>query len=547
MATTKKKRPRTDDRSAGAATPSVRTQTDWTPQRIRSIFRQVDSGDLHQAGILCDWVLADDRVKATVGARFDALFGLEPTFDLGVGRRSRQAVKALEAGEDWWEAYDPAQLRKMGTWGLLLGVSLFREEWVTRPDHGGRVLPVLTFWHPSCLKQDQKTKQWFARDANNQHHEVTAGDGEWILHTPFGPDRPWADGEWRVLALLVLAKSYAFTDRSRHSERSATFVVEAEENADNTEQHRRELAVAIGEMGGSGVLCLRPGLKAKLLEISANLANGYNSQIAQIDEAIAIVIRGGNLSTVTKEGSLAGAEQQAKTSDTPKLALDAAAISKTIHDQSLTWWAELNFGDQRLAPWPNYPVEPEENKQAKAKTINTVADALVKFDGLGYEIDDAALLEDFDMPWLGERLSREERAALAPKVAPDEGDDDSEGDSDDEEDEPSAKTGKAPKARGTFMARLASGAAVAKNRGFIDGQVYVDDVVDQAVPHATEALQPTLTQVVQALDEATGYEDLKDRLRALYGELSPADLSELVYRATTLAGFAGRHAVNEDA
>jgi phage gp29-like protein len=536
---TKKKRPQTesDANAASVIVPSVRTQTEWTPTRIRSIIRMVEGGDLSQAGVLCDWILIDDRVRATFAARFDALFGLEPTFDLGVGRRSKQAQKALEAGEDWWEAYPEPQLRKMAVWGQLLGVSLMRQTWIAREDHSGRVLPHLTFWHPSCLKQDQKTKQWFARDANNVQHEVNAGDGEWMMHLPFGAERPWAEGDWRCLAQLCLAKSYARTDISRTGEKGGLTVGTSDHEADNTLEHRATLANDIKNSGSGGVAILRAGFDLKQLGLVANTEALYNSQITMIDEAIAVVVRGGNLSTVTKEGSLAGAKQQAKTSDTPKLAFDAAAVSGTVHDQSLVWWAELNFGDRRLAPWPNYPVEPEEDKAAKASTAKTVMEAATLADKLGYEIDTDELADEYGLPWLGERKAPEDRPQpVAPTADPT-----------DSEDDPAEKAKPKKKTKAMLMLALASGASVSANRGFVEGQQYTDDVVDAATAAATTALEPDMVAIAQAVQDATSYEDLRERLRALYAEMSATDLSELVFRAMMLGEMAGRRSVNQDA
>lgn len=542
-----KKRPKTERDTDGAAAiaPSVRTQTEWTPTRVRSIIRQVDGGDLSQVGILCDWILTDDRVTATLGARFDALFGLEPTFDLGVGRKSKQAQKALEAGEDWWEAYPEPQLRKMAAWGLLLGLSLLRQTWVSRPDHGGRALPHLTFWHPSCLKQDQKTKKWFARDANHAEHEVTPGDGEWIFHLPAGPERPWAEGVWRCLALLVLAKSYANTDWSRTGEKAGVTVGTSDHEADNTLQHRQELASAFRDAGPGAVAILRAGFDVKRLEVTANTLQIYKAQIDMINEAIAVVIRGGNLSTVTKEGSLAGAEQQAKTSDTPKLAFDAAAVSGTIHDQSLVWWAELNFGDKRLAPWPNYPVEPEEDLRASAETSKTVLEAAAIAEGLGFEIDVREMVDRYRMEWLGKRRPPDRRAADKAAAAPPVPDDDSQ---DDGEGGDAAETNarKPAKAQGGFVAALASGAQMRTNRGFIEGHLYIDDLTDVATEQGQAALEPTLTAIAEAVEAASDFDDLKARLRTLYADASAEDITEIMFRAMMLADMAGRRAVTQD-
>ena len=111
--------------------------------------------------------------------------------------------------------------------------------------------------------------------------------------------------------------------------------------------------------------------------------------------ASTIAIRGNNLTTQVQSGSLAAAQShQAGNED--YAASDNERWSSTTHRDLLTWWAEFNFGDRRLAPWASYDVEPEEDLQQNAALLNTVADGISKFRALGYS-EDPALLEEFGL------------------------------------------------------------------------------------------------------------------------------------------------------
>lgn len=527
-------KPRKRPEKSALSAPSVRIFHEWTPGRLRAAERMAEQGELTMAASICEWLLTDDRVSGALGARSDALLGLEPAFDLGAGRRSRKALKALEADEDWWESYPESQLALLVTWGILLGVAPAQQLWVAREDHGDRVLPKPRFWHPQTLRWDDFRREWTIRDNMQVQHVVTPGDGEWILHCPYGDQRPWALGLWRSLARWVLLKQFAISDWARHSEKGSRLVATSPENA--VYEQRKELVEDISACGEDSVIALAAGFDLKLLELTANTRDIYQAQIEMADLAIAVRIRGGNLSSNVEGGSLAAAESQASTNEAPKLRFDAAALASTLHDQSLIWWADYNFGDQRLAPWPSYPVEPEEDKAARSSMVLTLGQGVEIWDRLGFDIDPKTLTEDFGLTFITGR-SRPAQPAQpmmppgAPRPAPP-------GQDDEEEPEP---TDDDPDDIG-----LASGALAAANTGFLHGQLYADALEETSEAKAVDASAPTMKAILEELRAAKGYADLRARLRARYRKLDPSALSELVYRTMYLAEMAGRAAVNED-
>lgn len=515
---------------------SVRIFTEWSPAKLRSAERAAESGNLSYAAAVCEWLLGDDRVAGTLSARTDALMGLEPTFEPGLGRASKRAVKALEADEDFWESYPESALTQLVTWGVLLGVAPARHEWTERPDHGGRMLAMPRFWHPQTLRWDWNLKRWTIRDSQSVEHEVVAGDGEWILHTPYGPDRPWSYGLWRSLSRWVLLKQFAQGDWGRHSEKGSLLVATAPEGA--TKEQRRELAEDLANCGEDPVVALPPGFDLDLLEVAANTQQIYEAQIKMADLAIAIRIRGANLSTaVTERGSQAAAKQQADTGDKAKLRSDAAALSTTLHDQSLTWWANFNFGDPRLAPWPVYPVEPEEDKKERAEMVETLGKGLEIFDKLGFEIDPKKVTEEFGLTFLNgrPRETRVDPAPVAPGEEPAEGDD------------KAAKPKKAdPKKKSSASLVTGAGAARASADGFEAGQSYVDRLVESGRRAAAEELASDIERVLELVDSVKSLDELETKLVALYGEMDPERLQSLVERHMVLAELAGRRAVLQD-
>lgn len=522
--------------------PSVRTFTTWTPALIRSAEISADGGNLRQAANLCDWLLGDDRVPGTLSARVQALLGLEPTFEAsGDKRRSARVVRALEVQEDWFVAYPEQELAQLHTWGLLLGVAPARHGWEDSEDNGGRVLPMPAFWHPQHLRLDQQIREWKIRVARSgldggTEETLTPGDGEWILHTPYGTNRPWSLGLWRGLARFVLLKWYAITDWARASEKGSILVATSKSGQDGnanttTKEQRQELAQDIYSRGKDGVIALPDDFDLKLIEQVANQRNTYEAQIRMADEAIAVAVRGGNLSTVTKEGSLAAAEQQGKTGDAAKLKFDAQSLTTTIHDQSLVWWAEFNFGDAKLAPWPVYPVEEEEDLKAKTEGEFKSFETVEKAELLGFDVDRKAFLEEHKISWAkpGTKPATPPTPPVAttpaPTAAPAPGD------------QPQP-----PEQQDRAMPDETRAA-----RGADDGQNHTDRVEKNIRAAAARELAPTIAGVIAAVQGAKDYDEARQAIRAKYEKMAaPAELAALTEAALIMTNLGGRLAVRED-
>jgi hypothetical protein len=301
----------------------------------------------------------------------------------------------------------------MLSWGIMLGVAPLRHRWQEVPGHGGRILPLPAFWHPQHIRKDPISRDWMIKvQAGNTggvtEEVLTPGDNEWILHTPYGGHRPWSLGLWRGIARWVLLKYYAMGDWAAASAKGSLLVCVSDvENAPTPKDgfkrtiqaQREQLAQDIYERGRDGVAVLPPGFDLKLLQTAANTETIYKSQIAMADTAIAIAIRGGNLTTEVQAGSRAAAEAQERLGDDVKRRFDAQSLTTTLHDQSLMPWAGFNYGDPMLAPWPVYPTGPKRDVMAKANAIATASTACEKLLELGFEFEDEGqgFIEEFEL------------------------------------------------------------------------------------------------------------------------------------------------------
>ena len=384
------------------AHPSMRTYMQWSVDLLRVAEIQADRGDLTYAGKFCDALFGDDRFSSVVRTRVHALLGLPVRFEAsGDGRRRGRVQRALETDEDWWHIAPTQELANIMAWGLALGVCPVEFRWQRI---NGRDLPVMKFWHPSLLKHSDEGG-WTIRTADGDE-KLVPGDGKWGLFTPFGRDRPWVHGLWRGCARWWLLKQYAIDDWGRHSEVAAIKVAwnahpDPEMTGSNKEK-RAELANDLYDLGRDSAIVLPDGYDMKIVEATANTRDIYDAQITTANTSFAVAWLGHNL---TSEVGGAGSYAASRTGQQVREDLsrfDDMMLGEWAHDDALTHWAGVNFGDSSLASWPTWqPEEPTATKD-ETETMRTAAEALKTFAEAGAPVDQRAVLKAFGVPMLPE-------------------------------------------------------------------------------------------------------------------------------------------------
>lgn len=387
--------------------PSIRNFIDWTPDKIRTAEVLADAGTMRYAADLCDQLLGDDRIEGVLFVRARGLLRLPLTFEKSAGRQRThdRSVKYLEAQEDFYSMYPVDQLTRLNMWGILLGVSCGQHRW-NIDEQTERHLGNLEHWHSRHLTYDDDKKQWYTAVKEGYRQEVTPGDGQWILYTPLGPQRPWMYGAWRAVARYQLLKWYAISDWAVQGEKSRGFIavetpekktpnnqpLPGGETPDSTikQDNRNKLVADLKSMGRNGVIVLPPGHKIDILQSAANTWETFKEQIATADLGIAIAIAGQNLTSEVKGGSYAAADVHKYIANI-LISADADALSSCLRKQSLVWWAQFNLGNKNLAPWPCWDTNPPVDAKAMVDTWTTGGDALGKlrkqYKKTGYKVN----------------------------------------------------------------------------------------------------------------------------------------------------------------
>ncbi len=498
--------------SAAIALPSVRTYRVWTPRQIRSAEISADNGNLRMAADLCDWLLADDRVRGSLEGRVNGFMELPISFE-GEDERLSETL----GDKDWDVSFPSDQTKLINYWALLLGIGPGVLRWDRPPGHDGRDVPSIEFYHPQQFRYDWQNRSWTV-DTNQTRVEF--GDGIWVGHMPFGSYRPWSLGLWRSLSRWALLKAYAISDYGRLGESATRNIATSDKESGSTQQDRIDLAAALSKMGREGFAVLPPGYDYKLVEASAGVSEIYNKQIELANTAISIAIRGNNLTTEVKGGSLAASKTHEK-GDLSNRRNDAGAWSTTTHDQMIAHWAQSNYGDATKAPWPKYATEPEEDRKVKASTMVQALIGAEKAEALGFKVDRKAFADSFG---LSDFIDPGTVSVLETV-----------------ENEPSDSKAMASARRAT----LASGDEVGAD-GFIQGIEYSDLVADKATPIGAKGFAEYLSGAISALNESHSIEGVRSRMLRYYETSQPTAMADTLEKSSIMTHLSGLWAVVQD-
>lgn len=465
---------------------------------IRQAERQADAGELQLAAQLCEALFGDDRVSGVYGTRAAALLGLPLSFEESAkGSTASKAARIEEIEADWWTMCPEDELTQLVKWGRCLGVGFGQLRWERTKT---RLIPRLEVWHPSLLSWSDKLQTWQIEIEKGKRIPIEAAGGQWVIYTPYGKTRPWSLGLWRGISRWWLLKVLARDDWSRHGEIAAKGIISSPQGT--THEQRLELAEDLANAGGDAQIALPPGFDYKLVEISANTREIYQSQIDAANTAIAISTLGNNLSTEVQGGSFAAASSHAGVS-LMHTRSDAETLSTCLREQMLTWWAAHNFGSSEAAPWPKWQTDPPENLAEKANVLATVGTAIQALRGAGMPVDVRQIAEQYSIPL---RQIKETASNVTPSAR--------------------------------FRAE--------KTDGFTEGQDYVDALTDKSRELAGEYIAPDIVALKALVADTKDLVRLAQQLRDFLEAMPPEELQAMIERATIMAELAGRHAVLED-
>lgn len=398
----------------------------WSVGGVLAALAQHEQGQFYASAILCDYLLRDDRVAATLGTRIKAFLGL--SFKIAPGRRahkgkSRPIIRGLE--EDWSQILSRGAMAEAMRWVIMMGFAIGELVWNTE---GGRWVPEIRIWHPAHCWYDVAARQYVVNTMDGPVW-VTPGDGKWIVFAPHGLFRGWMHGAVRALSLPVLLRQYGTRDMGRVTELVGSGLLKIKLPANALPAEVNKFKSNLTRVGAEGRIFLpqymregkEVGFDAEFMgmDLAQGAARLFDVALSRGDVAITLVLLGQNLTTEVQEGSLAAARSHGDVRQ-DFLEFDAATSKEDIANQVLRGWTAYNFGDPDDAPDAGWNAEPPEDLDTAAKTFQAIAAAVMdlgKVDA-AKAIDFRKLFERYNIPCVPEEAAELAPVLAAPAVAP---------------------------------------------------------------------------------------------------------------------------------
>lgn len=474
---------------------------------VRNALLQFEqAGSFTQPAMLAEAMTRDDRIAAALRTRTQGLFG-SPRNILPASEDAKAQKVAEELEARWPAMFPDAQLTQVFWWGIHFGVGLGELVW-ERED--GQFTPTLKNWHPEFVWWNWGPRRYVVNTEDQGAVEVGPDGGDWLLYSPGGYYRGWMSGLVRSLAVPWLIRQWAYRDWARASETLGLGIKKAKVPSAASDDDKESFFTSLQTLGSESLVVLpqtsdgKAGFEFEFEKSvsSEGQAAAFKELIAKTETSIAIAVLGQNLTTEVNGGSRAAAKVHNEIRLDYRRA-DARSLADAIRDQVLRPWAAYNFGDSDLAPYVEWDVEPEDDRQASAQALATLATAVQTFQQAGAPIDVRAVLEQ----------------AAVPMVAEDEALPDT--------DDPAAMKLRAPAPH-------------------VEGQSYADSIAAVAAGRAAEVLRPDVEDVLRAIEQAESLEHLRQELPKLLEAMDRRELGELTREASVLALLAGRRAVRRE-
>lgn len=376
--------------------PLVTIQNTWTIDQVRSALYAHLSGIFYSSGMLCDSMLGDDRIAATLNSRAAGWLGRE------LCTRPGDDTSAAKECHDAWCAWLPrflgdSAIREQSDYGTMMGVSHGQLIWSTEErglDYAPRVRP----WHPVFTYYDWVLRCFMAVGQDGVF-PIVPGTGKWIEFAPFGSYRGWIRGAIRPCAEPWLLRHFGFRDMARFGEVHGNPTRLGYVPIVGDPEMRKGFETSLANLGADSVMMLPRGVDPQdgmgydyvLREATSKAWEVHPAQIDRCDMAIVLAILMVNLTTQVEGGSYGAAKAQMDVRS-EGAQLDNETWKRTLYEQVARPFAYLNFGDANLAPWTWWDVKGPQEYAENARQFQAVATAVETLRRGGMEFSDVAEL-----------------------------------------------------------------------------------------------------------------------------------------------------------
>lgn len=479
-----------------------------TPERLASLLRGAVRGDHRPYLELAEEMEERDaHYFSVLGTRKRALssIGLEIDEDKakGVDKKIRDAVEELLDDPTLPDLFEDLMD------GLGKGYSAVENLWTERNG---------MWWPYAYLWRDQK---YFTFDHISRSEvrlqELGTIDGrelppfKFIVHTPRQKSGiPIRGGFARFAAWAFLFKNYGLKDWASFLDIYGMPIRVGKYHPSATGDERRKLLQAVMSIASDAAAIIPESMLIEFLEAKGSSGSGttpFEGLARFLDEQMSKMILGQTM-TVENGGSLA----QAKVHNQVRLDLlkaDARQLAVTLNKHLIAPFVQVNFGDKARAPWVKFPIaEPED--------IAVLSTALGTLVPLGLKVSQSEVRDKLGMrePDKGEEVLEAQKAAAPGKKA-----------------DPVTKQALREAVNSVQLYKCPCGCGksytaeeVALNAAG-DGVDPVDAIGAEEAADWEPQMEPIVASILEAADASSSFEEFKQRLAELAGDLDTDELA----------------------
>lgn len=270
-----------------------------------------------------------------------------------------------------------------------------------REAEDGALMPVVDPWPASAVEYLATQRQWYVHTTCGRQ-EITPGDGQWIVHTPWSAREPWMWGAIRPTAQWYVRSDDAASDAARHAEVHGIPVWKAKLPAGGRQTpDGKAFARSLRTMGRNAVIPLPQSDTAgrsydvELISAEVDAYRIFEFLRGAGGRAFRLAILGQDM-TSAHDGVGTYASSQTGRQITDDLGgADVAALAATLNEQFLPHVVRFRRGAGARATLRSAPVE---NTKAIAETWTAAAGALKTLQEGGVDVDIDVFTKRFGIP-----------------------------------------------------------------------------------------------------------------------------------------------------
>lgn len=396
----------------------VVAQTRWDPLQADEALRLAEVGDFLGIARFLDAMRRDGVIAGIMNTRtsgmlrcpvkftgdpwlVEQLRGRDPTYD-PTGLQSDAGTPGL-----FWDMFPESEQASVLFDAIMAGVGI--GEMVPRRGKPPRLRHLPLHW----LKYQQQSDFYWYQSGSGVPWALTvdsddppvANDpelpeeprGRFVVFTPYGRERPWIKGLWWPCSLPFIVRQNVSFDQLRWQQNLADPLKWIESQAGADERHRNWLMTFVNTLWRRAAgLVTPPNYKPQLVESNGQGYKVYEQGYQQASTDLQIVLAG---SKQIVSGGTAFSNMSIQRDISADLTGKIAeSWSTTLHEQAIRPWVASIGQSRARAPWARWDVRAPEQREAEAKALGALMEAVDKADVTyarrGRSVDLDALLEE---------------------------------------------------------------------------------------------------------------------------------------------------------